>query len=98
MAETVRNLFLKARALLDEYSDDGVLIPESEVIDMMGKSILLADMAQKELHKIGKLYNTFEFANKPAPNPVSYTHLRAHETRHDLVCRLLLEKKKKQKT
>src|SRR5450756_2707694 len=29
--------------------------------------------------------------------PVSYTHLRAHETRHDLVCRLLLEKKKKSK-
>src|SRR5665648_1193827 len=29
-----------------------------------------------------------------APTPVSYTHLRAHETRHDLVCRLLLEKKK----
>ena len=26
---------------------------------------------------------------------VSYTHLRAHETRHDLVCRLLLEKKKR---
>src|SRR5450756_1907907 len=25
-------------------------------------------------------------------DPVSYTHLRAHETRHDLVCRLLLEK------
>ena len=29
--------------------------------------------------------------------PVSYTHLRAHETRHDLVCRLLLEKKKTNK-
>ena len=28
--------------------------------------------------------------------PVSYTHLRAHETEADLVCRLLLEKKKKQ--
>ena len=26
-------------------------------------------------------------------NPVSYTHLRAHETVLDLVCRLLLEKK-----
>src|SRR5450756_244975 len=26
-------------------------------------------------------------------NTVSYTHLRAQETRHDLVCRLLLEKK-----
>mgnify|MGYP003381505295 CR=1 FL=1 len=27
-------------------------------------------------------------------SPVSYTHLRAHETVLDLVCRLLLEKKK----
>src|SRR5450756_553620 len=27
---------------------------------------------------------------EPALEPVSYTHLRAHETRHDLVCRLLL--------
>ena len=29
---------------------------------------------------------------------VSYTHLRAHETVLDLVCRLLLEKKKNNKT
>src|SRR5680860_1623010 len=29
--------------------------------------------------------------------PVSYTHLRAHETDSYLVCRLLLEKKKKEK-
>ena len=28
-------------------------------------------------------------------DPVSYTHLRAHETVLDIVCRLLLEKKKK---
>eukprot|EP00831_Metopus_contortus_P076353 TRINITY_DN70440_c0_g1_i1.p1 TRINITY_DN70440_c0_g1~~TRINITY_DN70440_c0_g1_i1.p1 ORF type:complete len:119 (+),score=25.54 TRINITY_DN70440_c0_g1_i1:125-481(+) len=32
------------------------------------------------------------FGMKPAP--VSYTHLRAHETSLHLVCRLLLEKKK----
>ena len=30
--------------------------------------------------------------------PVSYTHLRAHETVLDLVCRLLLEKKKNKNT
>eukprot|EP00658_Telonema_sp_P-2_P058171 TRINITY_DN4660_c0_g2_i4.p1 TRINITY_DN4660_c0_g2~~TRINITY_DN4660_c0_g2_i4.p1 ORF type:complete len:452 (+),score=93.86 TRINITY_DN4660_c0_g2_i4:852-2207(+) len=30
--------------------------------------------------------------------PVSYTHLRAHETPEHLVCRLLLEKKKKKKS
>ena len=32
--------------------------------------------------------------NQTHPTPVSYTHLRAHETVLDLVCRLLLEKKK----
>src|SRR5450759_5404039 len=34
------------------------------------------------------------FHHEGCLSPVSYTHLRAHETRHDLVCRLLLEKKK----
>src|SRR5450759_4119419 len=33
-------------------------------------------------------------AREDCIDAVSYTHLRAHETRHDLVCRLLLEKKK----
>ena len=33
---------------------------------------------------------------KQGGDAVSYTHLRAHETVLDLVCRLLLEKKKKQ--
>ena len=44
------------------------------------------------------LYRSFvEQCEKALGRPVavSYTHLRAHETRHDLVCRLLLEKKKK---
>src|SRR5660397_296059 len=29
--------------------------------------------------------------------PIAYTHLRAHETKANLVCRLLLEKKKQKK-
>ena len=37
-------------------------------------------------------------ARDGAIDPVSYTHLRAHETVLDLVCRLLLEKKKGKKT
>ena len=32
------------------------------------------------------------------PKTVSYTHLRAHETVLDIVCRLLLEKKKTENT
>ena len=37
-------------------------------------------------------------ASTLARGPVSYTHLRAHETVLDLVCRLLLEKKNIQHT
>ena len=35
-----------------------------------------------------------DFFDIAALRPVSYTHLRAHETPEHLVCRLLLEKKK----
>ena len=38
--------------------------------------------------KVGVFNRQVSELNK---SPVSYTHLRAHETRHDLVCRLLLE-------
>eukprot|EP00825_Cyclidium_porcatum_P018439 TRINITY_DN21021_c0_g1_i1.p2 TRINITY_DN21021_c0_g1~~TRINITY_DN21021_c0_g1_i1.p2 ORF type:complete len:155 (+),score=42.92 TRINITY_DN21021_c0_g1_i1:134-598(+) len=45
---------------------------------------------KKLLDQVGIFfYNTLQ--------AVSYTHLRAHETRHDLVCRLLLEKKNNKK-
>src|SRR5665648_1145479 len=44
---------------------------------------------------LGTSYYTKMPVTKEIFAPVSYTHLRAHETRHDLVCRLLLEKKKK---
>src|SRR5665648_1083716 len=40
------------------------------------------------MKRLGLMYK-----DKQALIAVSYTHLRAHETRHDLVCRLLLEKK-----
>src|SRR5659263_120832 len=46
--------------------------------------------------KTRRFANAFRSADMRGIVPVSYTHLRAHETRHDLVCRLLLEKKKKQ--
>ena len=64
-------------------------------------------MTKKALNQNAKyvqeLINTiepnFNFENKPINRftikAVSYTHLRAHETCADLVCRLLLEKKKK---
>ena len=45
---------------------------------------------------ISALLDNYLYQNRD--NAVSYTHLRAHETGRNLVCRLLLEKKKKKKT
>ena len=52
------------------------------------------------LHKLGKsiTFNPIWISVLPILNAVSYTHLRAHETVLDLVCRLLLEKKKNTST
>src|SRR5664279_2000611 len=49
-----------------------------------------AEYGKKSVNQLIKGY----FDGSPA-RPVSYTHLRAHETDSYLVCRLLLEKKKK---
>ena len=51
------------------------------------------DMVVHLVHKLGLVEESDE-DDTDTTTTVSYTHLRAHETRHDLVCRLLLEKKK----
>lgn len=65
MSVTVQELLYKARALLDEYTDEGTIIPQSDVIDIEEKMILFLDMGQKELYKTGRTFQTLEFANKP---------------------------------
>ena len=50
--------------------------------------------ASEVLHGIGQIGVRIEQALRGA-GAVFYTHLRAHETVLDLVCRLLLEKKNK---
>ena len=54
------------------------------------------EKAQYAIMRFAK-YKGPEIGNIEAHNAVSYTHLRAHETGRNLVCRLLLEKKKKKK-
>ena len=63
-------------------------IRDSECLDVQGQvhQQLLAPVLGKEVD------NTIE--RLVGIIAVSYTHLRAHETVLDLVCRLLLEKKK----
>ena len=48
-------------------------------------------LARRDAEWMGRLYSFLGLT--VGVNPVSYTHLRAHETVLDLVCRLLLAKK-----
>src|SRR5665213_3872848 len=50
------------------------------------------------VHNGNKFIPVYVTENMVGHKPVSYTHLRAHETGRNLVCRLLLEQKKKNKT
>src|SRR5665648_1260309 len=59
--------------------------------------LILADTTASFLQGKGADIKLAENMKEATGIAVSYTHLRAHETRHDLVCRLLLEKKKKNK-
>ena len=47
----------------------------------------------QELYAVRPSMGLLMYTVRDDPGPVSYTHLRAHETVLDLVCRLLLEQK-----
>src|SRR5665811_2632872 len=73
-----------------------------EAEDISGRIIIdLFENAGHKLHSYtlisdeGRVITRSVKEQVNAVNAVSYTHLRAHETVLDLVCRLLLEKKKK---
>ena len=65
---------------------------ESDPVDSIWACWFLAGNRIKRAIKTSELRS---FASARTGFPVSYTHLRAHETGAYLVCRLLLEKKNK---
>src|SRR5665811_1772602 len=67
-------------------NDAAVVIAEA----IAGDEDDFARLMTRKARALGMLRTVY----RNASGPVSYTHLRAHETVLDLVCRLLLEKKK----
>src|SRR5450756_313289 len=65
-------------------------------LDPLGGVLIVAELPLRVVpHQLAFVVNGSGAEHQPLGVwPVSYTHLRAHETRHDLVCRLLLEKTK----
>src|SRR5665648_907444 len=69
-----------------------VVDPAGWLIAVLKEDYANLESYEKPEELIPKVKKKEEIKRLPR-EAVSYTHLRAHETRHDLVCRLLLEKK-----
>ena len=63
-----------------------------------GTAVTYGDRKQVFISGTASIDNRGEIVYPGDIVTVSYTHLRAHETGRNLVCRLLLEKKKKKKS
>ena len=74
-----------SRAHIQKWIKDGVLL-------VNGKKVKAKQTLSLTDNVIVDFWEDAQLVDLPA---VSYTHLRAHETGRNLVCRLLLEKKKK---
>src|SRR5665213_3753382 len=76
------------------YRKDGVI---QKAISLLKKNVptlaVITDVCACEYTSHGHcgIIQGKDVANDPTLKPVSYTHLRAHETGRNLVCRLLLE-------
>ena len=69
---TVQDVVYKARALLDAYTEDGIIIAAEDLADFQASAILHADAGQKELYKVGRIEKTIEFSNRPIENKLGY--------------------------
>ena len=96
-----------AEPLLGEVGSDATVInADKEAVAKAITAAAVADSGFESLDAAKDAGTAFVFMGHGTAHvakvtysqmPVSYTHLRAHETGRNLVCRLLLEKKKKNK-
>ena len=106
MAQAVRDLHPDVRFAIGPPIDDGFYYDFDLGMGPDGRPTTFSpeDLAaiEKRMRQIIAGKHPFQYREVSADEaralfagqPVSYTHLRAHETVLDLVCRLLLEKKK----
>src|SRR5678816_4834100 len=87
---------LPARALAHCDGLDGPVVQAAQrALDTRNPALVLIWVQEKDEPEIRKAFQQTLAVRELSPQarePVSYTHLRAHETPEHLVCRLLLEK------
>src|SRR5450756_64144 len=84
-SEPVAELFARACVPLATQKTKGAFYRDWRLVSIDGTTIDVADTPANAA-EIGRA-GTGRGDGSAFPQSVSYTHLRAHETRHDLVCR-----------
>lgn len=65
---TVQELLYDARALLDEYNEDGVIIAPADVSSLETNGIRFINMGLQEIYSKTRTYETYNITRKPATN------------------------------
>ena len=78
---------------INALNEDDVLCMSFVTYAELLKGALRSTRKEDVLRRLGGVVQQIPAVFPRGPGTVSYTHLRAHETVLDLVCRLLLEKK-----
>ena len=67
---TAQDILYDARALIDEYNEDGVVISSSDtdIQTMELNGLRFINMAVQEIYKYSKIYEEFPIVQKPIPN------------------------------
>ena len=81
--------------LLADFEDGQIQVVQLDISNSETTTVVRFSISETEDCYNLLLCGSPVMATRQSPDAVSYTHLRAHETGRNLVCRLLLEKKKK---
>lgn len=65
---TVQDIFYNARALIDDYNDDGVIIAPDDVASLETNGMRFVNMGLGEIYAKSRNYETFKITRKPVPN------------------------------
>jgi hypothetical protein len=68
---TVQDILYDVRALYDEYSEDGNILPSSEVQSIESNGLRFINMGLSEVYKHLEYYKTFDFTQNPTAEQLS---------------------------
>lgn len=65
---TVQEIIYDARALINEYNEEGVILSDDDITTIETDAIRFVDQAQKEMYKDRKVFKEYEITRQPYDN------------------------------